>query len=61
MLPEFLCLKDIEAGELNKMYISPTASTRPNQWATEISWLTARPRNAVMDYMIDELAKLPNR
>ncbi|QBF82852.1 LysR family transcriptional regulator [Shewanella maritima] len=61
MLPEFLCLKEIEAGELDKMYISPTASRRPNQWATEISWLTARPRNAVMDYMIDELAKLPNR
>lgn len=61
MLPEFICQKDIEAGELDKMYISPTASERANQWTTEISWLTAKPRNAVMNYLIEELAKLPNR
>ncbi|MCG9787788.1 LysR family transcriptional regulator [Vibrio sp. SCSIO 43140] len=61
MLPEFICQKDIATGELNEMYISPTASERANQWSTEISWLTAKPRNAVMNYVIDELAKLPNR
>ncbi|MBM7035267.1 LysR family transcriptional regulator [Vibrio ulleungensis] len=61
MLPEFICREDIETGRLDKMYISPTASERPNQWSTEISWLTAKPRNAVMNYVIDELAKLPDR
>lgn len=61
MLPEFTCKQDIESGALDKMYLSPTASERPNKWSTEISWLTAKPRNPVMNYVIEELAKLPNR
>ena len=61
MVPEFMCSADIQSGDLDKMYISPTASKRPNQWSTEISWLTAKPKNAAIEYMISELAKLPNR
>lgn len=61
MLPEFICKQDIEMAELDEMYVSPTASEKPNRWSTEISWLTAKPRNAAMDYIINELARLPDR
>lgn len=61
MLPEFVCSEAIDAGELDRIYISPTASVRSNQWSTEISWLTAKPKNAAMDYFIEQVAKLPNR
>lgn len=61
MLPEFLCSQQLSSGQLDKMYISSTASKRPNQWATEISWLTAKPVNRAMEFVIQELAKLPNR
>ncbi|MGR5095706.1 LysR family transcriptional regulator [Vibrio maritimus] len=61
MVPEFLCSQQLGDGQLDKMYISSTASKRPNQWSTEISWLTAKPVNSAMDYVIEELARLPNR
>ncbi|RKF18011.1 LysR family transcriptional regulator [Alginatibacterium sediminis] len=61
MLPSFICERAIAAGDLEEFYISPTGSVRANQWATELSWLTAKPKNAAMDLFIKKVAQLPNR
>ncbi|GAB7220711.1 LysR family transcriptional regulator [Vibrio comitans] len=61
MLPKFLCQDAIENGELERFYVNPTESIRSNRWSTEISWLSAKPTNSAMDFIIDELAKLPDR
>ncbi|MFA0086642.1 LysR family transcriptional regulator [Vibrio sp. 10N.261.51.F12] len=61
MLPGFICERAIAAGDLDEFYISPTGALRANQWATELSWLTAKPKNAAMDLFIKKVAQLPNR
>ncbi|GLP95446.1 LysR family transcriptional regulator [Paraferrimonas sedimenticola] len=63
MLPGFMCREAFKNGTLDEIYLSPTATEKPNQWATEICWLTAKPRHEVMDFVIQELGKLesPNR
>ncbi len=60
LLPNFICQDAIEQGKLERFYISPTESVKANRWSTETTWLTAKPRNAAMDYVIKALAKLPN-
>ncbi|WP_198160439.1 LysR family transcriptional regulator [Photobacterium jeanii] len=61
LLPEFLCYSALKNGDVEQFFLSPTETTRPNQWSTEVIWALGKPMNAAMELFLSEVTALADR